>query len=71
MNASDSGGNQDAELDRLRRQYPQWRMWRGRATGDYWAMPPRGHPIVHGLICASDIDELADRLAQAQAWYDR
>jgi hypothetical protein len=33
-------------------------------------MPPRGHPAIHGLISASDVDELADRLAQAQAPHD-
>lgn len=58
--------SQDAELERLRRQYPRWRIWRGRATGDYWAMPPRGHPSARGLINASDIGELARRLAHAE-----
>lgn len=66
MNADRSRGNQDAELERLRRHYPQWRIWRGRATGDYWAMPPRGHPTARELISASDIGELARRLAQAE-----
>jgi hypothetical protein len=59
-------GNQDSDLDRLRRQYPRWRIWLGRATGDYWAMPPRDHPTARGLIGASDIGELATRLAQAE-----
>ena len=58
--------DQDGELDRLRRQYPQWRIWRGRATGDYWAMPPPGHPAVRELISSSDISELARRLAEAE-----
>jgi hypothetical protein len=66
MNAGPGRNNQDAELERLRRQYPRWRIWRGRATGDYWAMPPRGHPIVRELISANDIGELARRLAQAE-----
>ena len=66
MTARRSGDGQDAELDRLRRQYPRWRIWRGRATGDYWAMPPRGHPFARELINASDIGELARRLARAE-----
>ena len=70
MNAGPSGGTLDAELDRLRRQYPRWRIWRGQATGDYWAMPPRGHPTVRQLIGARDIAELARRLAEAQGRHD-
>jgi hypothetical protein len=70
VNAGPSGGTLDAELDRLRRQYPQWRIWRGQATGDYWAMPPRDHPTVRQLIGARDIAELARRLAQAQGPHD-
>ena len=66
MNAGPGRNNQDAELERLRRQYPRWRIWRGRATGDYWAMPPSGHPIVRELISANDIGELARRLARAE-----
>jgi hypothetical protein len=70
VNVGPQGGNQDAELERLKRQYPQWRIWRGQATGDYWAMPPRGHPTVRGLICASDTGDLAARLAQAEGRLD-
>jgi hypothetical protein len=66
VNAGQNADNQDAGLDRLRRQYPQWRIWRGRATGGYWAMPPRGHPAVRELIGASNIGELAYHLAQAE-----
>ena len=66
MNAGHGQGDQDAELDRLRRRYPQWRIWRGRTTGDYWAMPPRSHPAVRELISADDIGELARRLARAE-----
>jgi hypothetical protein len=62
--AADGGNTEDAELERLQRQYPQWRIWRGRTTGHYWAMPPRGHPTIHGLINAADIGDLADRLAR-------
>jgi len=66
MTAGPSGDDKDADLDRLTRQYPQWRRLRGRATGDYWAMPPRGHPTARELISASDIGELARRLAHAE-----
>jgi hypothetical protein len=64
--AGRGGNDHDGELDRLRRQYPRWRIWRGRATGDYWAMPPRDHPALRGLIGAGDVTELARRLAQAE-----
>jgi len=55
----------DSGLDRLRRQYPRWRIWRGRTTGGYWALPPPGHPAQQALIGASTLGELARRLAQA------
>jgi hypothetical protein len=57
----------DGGLDRLRRQYPRWRIWRGHATGDYWALPPPDHPTQRGLISASGLEELTWRLAQAEA----
>ena len=62
----DSGHDRADGLDRLRRQYPRWRIWHGQATGDYWALPPRDHPTQRGLIAASDLNELALRLAQAE-----
>ncbi|HEY2488839.1 MAG TPA: hypothetical protein VGI37_05010 [Streptosporangiaceae bacterium] len=65
MNAKRSEDSQDAELARLRQRFPRWRIWRGRATGDYWAMPPRDHPGFRQLISAGDIGELAQRLARA------
>jgi hypothetical protein len=65
VNTGHGGDNQDAELARLKRQYPRWRIWRGQTTGDYWAMPPRDHPTERGLISADDIGELAYRLAEA------
>jgi hypothetical protein len=45
-------------------------MWRGSFTGDYWAMPPRGHPTLRDLICAHDLDELSHSLAQAERQHD-
>jgi hypothetical protein len=65
-----SGHDQAGELDRLRRQYPRWRIWRGRTTGDYWALPPRDHPTQRGLIAAGDLNELAQRLARADGQHD-
>ena len=50
MNADQSDDGQEAELVRLRRRFPRWRIWRGRTTGDYWAMPPRDHPAFQELI---------------------
>ncbi len=70
MTAGHGRDNQDAGLERLRRQHPRWRIWRGQATGDYWAIPPPGHPTVHELISANDIDNLARRLAQAEKRHD-
>jgi hypothetical protein len=59
----------DAELERLRRWYPRWRIRHGHTTSEYWAMPPRDHPTVHDLIGAGDIGELARRLAEAEERY--
>ena len=56
----------DNEVDRLRRQYPRWQIWRGHTTGGYWALPPRDHPTQRHLIGASTLDELARRIAQAE-----
>jgi hypothetical protein len=70
VNAGRSGDDQNAGLDRLRRRYPRWRIWHGRTTGDYWAMPPRGHPNARELMSASDIGELARRLARAEERHD-
>jgi hypothetical protein len=33
-------------LDGLRAAYPGWTFWRGRHTGDCWAMPPRGRELL-------------------------
>ncbi len=71
MTVGPGGDDQDAELERLKRRYPQWRIWRGRATGTYWAMPPRDHLTVRELIGAGDISDLAERIAQAERWRDR
>ena len=60
----------DAGLYRLRRQYPRWQIWHGHTTGGYWALPPRDHFIQSGLIGASDLDQLACRLAQAEQRHD-
>ena len=35
-------------------------------TGDYWAMPPPGHPTQQALISARDIPDLALRLAEVE-----
>jgi len=59
-------GPRDGGLDRLSRQYPRWRIWRGHTTGGYWALPPRDHPTQHNLIGASNLDDLARLLAQAE-----
>ena len=65
-----SGAGEDAGLEQLRRRYPRWSIWRGGFTGDYWAMPPRGHPTRRELISARDLGELAQRLAEAEWQYD-
>ena len=70
VNAGRSGDGDDAALERLRRRYPRWSIWRGHFTGDYWAMPPRGHPTRRELIGARDLGELAERLAEAEGLYD-
>jgi hypothetical protein len=70
VNASRSGAGEDARLEQLRRQHPQWLIWRGSFTGGYWAMPPRGHPTRHELVSADNLDELAWRLAEAEERHD-
>jgi hypothetical protein len=70
MTCGQGADERDGELDRLRRQYPWWRIWRGHTTGHYWALPPRGHPTQRDLIGASDLVELAQRLARAEQRYD-
>jgi hypothetical protein len=62
--------DRDSDLDRLARQYPRWRIWRGHTTGGYWALPPRYHPTLRVLLSASNLDELAQRLAQAEEHHD-
>jgi len=69
VNAGRGGDQQDTGLEALRRHYPRWRIWRGTATGGYWALPPPDHPTVRHLIGASDLGELARLLAQAQGWH--
>jgi len=69
VSADNGGAGDDARLRQLQRQYPQWLIWRGSFTGDYWAMPPR-HLTRLELISARDLDELAWRLAQAEEHHD-
>jgi hypothetical protein len=70
VSARRRGGDEDDRLDQLRRQYPRWSIWRGAVTGDYWALPPRGHPARRDLIGARDADDLARRLAEAERRYE-
>jgi hypothetical protein len=71
MSTDRGGAGEDAGLEQLRRQYPRWSIWRGSVTGEYWAMPPRGHPTRSELIGARDLDELAWRLAEAEGQHDQ
>ncbi len=66
MTFSQGADDRADRLDRLRRWYPRWRIWRGHATGAYWALPPRDHPAQRVLISAGDLDDLA----QAEQQYD-
>ncbi len=51
----------DDGLDGLRAAFPGYTFWRGRHTGEYWAMPPRGGE----LISADSPAGLAERIEQA------
>ena len=51
-------------------KHPRWLIWRGSFTGDYWAMPPRGHPTRRELASARDLDGLAQSLAEAEEQHD-
>jgi hypothetical protein len=66
VNAGAGEAGEDARFEQLRRQYPRWLIWRGSSTGEYWAMPPRGHPTQRELVAARDLDELAWILAEAE-----
>jgi hypothetical protein len=57
----------DSQLDELTLRYPGWRMWRGRVTGDVWALPPPGLPQ-YGLVSAPDVDKLEARIAEITSW---
>jgi len=58
-----------AHLARLKVSYPAWSIWKGAATGSYWAAPPPGHP--HGeLICAPTPGELEAKLSAAGRQHD-
>jgi hypothetical protein len=70
VSAAGSGAGEDARLGRLQGQYPRWLIWRGSVTGQYWAMPPRGHPSRSGLVSARDLNELAWILAEAEGQLD-
>jgi hypothetical protein len=61
-----TAGN-DTRLDDLTRRYPGWRLWRGYATGDIWALPPLGLPQ-YGLVSAADADTLEARIAEITSW---
>lgn len=71
MSAAGGGDGDDVRLEQLRRLYPRWSIWRGRVTGDYWAMPPRGHATQYELITAHNAEELAQRLAEAEERHSR
>ena len=70
MTSGRGADERNSGLDRLRRRYPRWRIWRGHTTGAYWALPPRDHPTLRVLLSASDLDELARRLARAEEHHD-
>lgn len=57
----------DDRLDDLRRRYPRWRIWRGHATGNVWALPPPGRRQ-HGLVSAEDADALEARVSEITSW---
>jgi hypothetical protein len=66
VSAGNSGAGDAARLEQLQRRYPDWLIWRGSFTGEYWAMPPRRHLTRRELLSARDLDELAWKLAQAE-----
>ena len=57
----------DSQLRDLERRYPGWQAWRGRATGEVWALPPPGHRQ-RGLIGAKDPGELEAKVAEIIMW---
>jgi hypothetical protein len=59
----------DGKLGYLTRRYPGWRIWRGRVTGDVWALPPPGSRLRRsGLVGAADADALEAKIAEIVSW---
>jgi hypothetical protein len=57
----------DSTLDELALRYPGWRIWRGHATGELWALPPRDH-LQRGLLSAASAEELEAKIAES-GWH--
>ncbi|HEY3955597.1 MAG TPA: hypothetical protein VGM53_19685 [Streptosporangiaceae bacterium] len=55
-----------AHLARLKVAYPVWTLWKGEATGEYWAQPPKGHPH-RELIHAADVPALEAAIGEAES----
>lgn len=52
------------QLAALRARWPAWVIWKGTATGSWWAMPPRGG---QDLLSAGTLAQLDDMIAQAES----
>lgn len=64
MSSDANASPQDAALDRLRATAPGWTVWKGAATGSWWAAPPPGH-LRSALLNAATAEELERALREA------
>jgi hypothetical protein len=53
-------------LARLKIEFPAWKLWKGTSTGEFWGMPPAGHPRKH-LVSAVTVEQLEERIRAAEA----
>jgi hypothetical protein len=58
-----------AHLARLKVSYPQWRIWRGEQTNEYWAAPPPGHDR-QALVDAPDLPALEAKISEIERHHE-
>jgi hypothetical protein len=54
-----------AELAELQAKWPRWSIWKGSATGSYWACPPRPGTA---LLNDPDLGELGRKIHDVAEW---
>jgi hypothetical protein len=62
----DPASAEAADLAELQARFPRWTLWKGHATGRYWAAPPSSMP--RALIDAGTLGELALMILDIETW---